>query len=308
MSKVVKNHRKGDMFNDRVRDERIGHLRKTEFVHELQPVESCFLHLAEKHGINTSYDVVADEALHFETLSYTEWGSNFLVSPLQYEVRVDCIKEAQFSPEPTQDWVGYYKQVLKDKNANKYTNREEPRHEPRENVVILVGTNKLKSSIDIEKLQWLARQNDGKIWFKPHPLTTWEYIGFLQDKLGWDNVLERDEDMYFYLENAKKVYSTHFSESLLYASVLGKQTEPVDIYKMRMQGGFYHLNNFLFKNQFNEDYAEQINRVLSCSRSGVFNPRIDPNWKNKMDMYFEYIMDVRSRYHRWYRPHKLNKK
>ena len=302
------NKRQGDMFNDRLRDEKIGHLRKSNVIDTLRPVEDKFIELAGKYDIETSYDVVADEAMYFRTLSYTEWGTNFVVSPLQFDVRRDAIFESIVSPEPVYDYVGYYKQLIEEKQANKYIERKEPKHETRDLVVILVGTNKLKDSIDIDKLVWLAKNNDGNIWFKPHPLTTWEYVGFLQDRLGWNNVLDRDEDMIYYIQGAKKVYTTHFSESLLYSSILGKETEPVDIYAKRERSGFYHLSQFLFKNQFNSDWETQINRVLSCSRSGVFNPVVQDNWEQNMEMYFDYIMGVRDRYHRWYRPHKFNKK
>lgn len=302
------NKRKGDMFNERLRDEKIGHLRKSNVIDTLKPVEDYFIELAEKWNIKTSYDVVADEAMKFETLSYTEWGTNFVISPLQYEVRRDCITESLMSPEPVYDYVGYYKDLITKKQANKYVDRVEPKHDPRKLVVILVGTNKLKDSIDIEKLVWLAKRNDGDIWFKPHPLTTHEYIGWLQDRLGVNNVLERDEDMLHYILGAEKVYTTHYSESLLYSSILGKPTEPVDIYAKRERSGFFHLSHFLFKNQFNEDAEVQINRVLSCSRSGVINPVVQEDWKEKMEAYFEYIMNTREKYSFWYRPHKLAKK
>lgn len=302
------NHKRvGDMFNERIRYERIGHLKKTNFIHELKEVEEYFLELTDEIGLKTSYDVVANESMSFETVGYTEWAGNFLMFPLQTELRQDSITECLFSPEPAQDWVEYYKESLKNKTANKYEDRDEPSTEPKDNVVILVGTNKLKSSIDMDKLIWLSKTKGDNILFKPHPLTTNEYIGLLMDKLGDEKVLKRDEDMYFYLQNANKVYSTHFSESLLFASILGKETEPVDLYHMRTMGGFFHINNMLFKNQFNHENLAVINKVLSCSRSGVINPRIDPNWKEKMVTYLEYLKIQQDKYKFWYAK-KLKKR
>lgn len=292
--------RVGDMFNERVRYERIGHLHKTNFIHELREVEEYFLELSEEYNIKTSYDVVANEAMSFKTLGYTEWAGNFLIFPLQNEIRQDSIIDCLHSPEPCQDWVSYYKKVLEDKNANKYEKRLEPSREPKDNIVVLVGTNKLKSSIDIDKLVWLSKTKKGNILFKPHPLTTNEYIGLLMDKLGEENILKRDEDLYFYIQNSKKVYTTHFSESLLFASVLGKETEPIDLYRSRQTGGFFHINNMLFKNQFNSHNLDVINKVLSCSRSGVINPRVDSNWKEKMEAYMIWAADTREKYKVWY--------
>lgn len=299
---MQKDHeRVGDMFNERVRTERIGHLHKTDFIHELREVEDHFIETAQKYKIKTSYDVVANEALNFDTMGYTEWAGNFLMFPLQTELRLDSINECLHSPEPSQDWVSYFKGNLDKGVANKYEDRLEPLTEPKDYIVILVGTNKLKTSIDLEKLRWLGKKYEGNILFKPHPLTTNEYIGYLMDRVGEDQVLKRDEDMMHYIKHSKKVYTTHFSESLLWASVLGKETEPVDLYKARQFGGFYHINQFLFKNQFNgENTADVINKVLSCSRSGVINPRIDPNWRDKMEAYFNYMDMQRQKYFFWY--------
>ena len=297
----MKDHlRVGDMFNERVRYERIGHLHKTKFIHELREVEDHFIELAQEYKVKTSYDVVANEALSFETMGYTEWAGNFLMFPLQTELRLDSITECLHSPEPSQDWVGYFRENLEAGLANKYEDRQEPSTEPRENIVILVGTNKLKTSVDINKLKWLTNKHKGKILFKPHPLTTNEYIGFLMDKLGEENVLKRDEDMMHYIKHSKKVYTTHFSESLLWASILGKETEPVDLYDVRAMGGFYHINQFLFKNQFGNGSEDTINRVLSCSRSGIINPRIDQDWKAKMEAYIQYMLAMKERYFNWY--------
>lgn len=307
MIKSKRNHRVGEMFDERLRDERIGHLRKTKFIEELRECEEYFLELVSKRDIKTAYDVVANESINFQTIGYTEWGGNFLMYPLQYELRRDCIVECLMSPEPVSDWVGYYKQVLEDKNANKYIKRGKPTQKAKEAIVVLVGTNKLKGSVDIDKLNWMVKRHEGNIWFKPHPLTTFEYIGFLKDRVGFDHVLERDEDLFYYVQNSDKVYTTHFSESLIYASILGKETEPVDLYETQQRGGFSHISNFLFKNQFNENYEEIINRVFSCSRSGIINPRVEPHWKEKMEMYVDYILAVRENYKFWYKRQRANK-
>ena len=301
--------RVGDMFNERVRTERIGHLHKTDFIHELREVEEYFIETCQKYEIKTSYDVVANEAMNFDTMGYTEWAGNFLMFPLQTELRLDSMTDCLMSPEPSQDWVSYFKDNLDKGVANKYEDRLEPLTEPKDNIVILVGTNKLKTSIDLDKLKWLAKKYEGNILFKPHPLTTNEFIGFLMDRLGEHQVLKRDEDMMHYIRNSKRVYTTHFSESLLWASVLGKETEPVDLYNARTMGGFYHLNQFLFKNQFNGEAANDIiNKVLSCSRSGVINPRIDVNWKEKLEAYVEYMAAQREKYFYWYAKNNNKKK
>jgi hypothetical protein len=298
----------GEMFSERVRDERIGHLRKSNIIDDLKPVEKYFLEKTAELDVETAYDVIANESLNFKTIGYTDWGTNFLMYPLQYEIRRDCIFESQMSPEPVVDYVSYYKNLLAEKNTNKYKNRIEANREARDAVAILVGTNKLKEQVDIGKLQWIYDKHEGSVWFKPHPLTTHEFVGYIMDKIGKDCTLDRDEDMFPYIENSKKIYTTHYSESVIYAAILGKEFEPMDRYEQSERGGFSHVSNFLFKNQFNPQYGEIINRVFSCSRSGIINPRVDINWKEKIDLYLDYVLTIREQYVTWYRrqPAKKN--
>lgn len=302
-----KQRRAGEMFSERVRDERIGHLKKTKLIGDLREVEEYFLELTKDMDIETSYDVIANESLNFKTIGYTDWGTNFLMYPLQYEIRQDCMTEAFMSPEPVVDYVKYYEDRLMKKEANKYEGRLEPTKEPREALVILVGTNKLKQQVDIDKLIYIYNVHEGNILFKPHPLTTHEFIGFLKDKVGDECVLDRDEDMFHYIKRSEMIYTTHYSESVIYSAILGKKFEPIDRYEQQQRGGFSHVSNFLFKNQFNPEAKEIINRVFSCSRSGIINPRIDKDWKLKMRTYIDYIMHLRELYKPWYRRQEARK-
>ena len=57
----------------------------------------------------------------------------------------------------------------------------------------------------------------------------------------------------------KAVYTTHISESAIYAALLGKRIEPIDVWNNIMHGSFSCINNYLFTNQDNiKEYINQM--------------------------------------------------
>jgi hypothetical protein len=114
--------------------------------------------------------------------------------------------------------------------------------------------------------------------------------------------------MYYFLENAERIYSTHISESVLYAVALGKEVQPTDVYNMMERGSFFHLNHPLYDNQ--EFGKEWINKTFSSYKSGVINPSVDKDWKNKVDSYIQYITEKREKYKGWFisKPEKIKAK
>ena len=104
--------------------------------------------------------------------------------------------------------------------------------------------------------------------------------------------------MYYYLQKAKGVYTTHISESCLYGVILGKDTQPIDVWNNIQRGSFYCINNHLL---YHQKYARgYVNKTFSCYKSGIINPELDKNWKEKVDKYFDYILEKRSLYKNWF--------
>ena len=298
------------MFDNEETQKRIGdRVKKSTYLNSLKEVELYFRNSVEKIGLDSTYDVTAIENPYFKTFGYTEWGTSFIAYPLNNDLREQQIFDSLVVPnEKTNDWSSYLNKVLKSKSPNKYIDRKEPTKEKRENIVVLLGSNKLNEVICINKCIELSKKYDGNIWFKPHPLTTHELVGFIKDRVGENNVLDRDDDLYYYLKNSKKVFGTCYTESILYASVLGLDREPIDRYNRRSRAGFYHINKILF-NIPSKIAGDSINKILSNPRSGVFNPRVDNDWKLKIDQYLEYMASIRNNYENWYwEPKKENKK
>lgn len=290
-----------EMFNKKVLAERIGPLKKNDKLNDLEQVERYVIKKCKELGLEHSYDVIAEEMPYFRTMGYTEYATNFMMQPLNLKMRMGQVTDAyDDNVEDVQDWASYFRANIEGKTANKYQERNEEfeRYGNKSVLVVLPGSNKLKSNCCLNKLIAIAKEHKGDIYFKPHPITTHAVIGEIKDLFGEESILPRDIDVYHFLQKAEKVYTTHISETALYAIMLGKQVEPIDVWNNVHQGSFYTINAPLFDNRDNGD--EWVNRVFSSPKSGIINPAIDLDWRSKVDQYFEYIFNKRKYYKGWY--------
>jgi pterin-4a-carbinolamine dehydratase len=289
-----------EMFNNKVLKERIGPLKKTKNLDILEQVEGYVIRKSKENNLEHSYDVIAEEMPYFKTMGYTEYATNFYCQPLNSKFRTEAIIDAYNDECEIVDYASYLANNVKSKLSNKYTDRKQDfeKYEDKDYLVVLPGSNKLKQVACLNKLRKVKERHGDNIYFKPHPITTHAIIGEIKDFFGEDCILPRDIDMYYFLEKAKKVYTTHISESAVYSVALGKEIEPIDVWNQQHRGSFYAINHRLFDNQ--ENGVDFINRVFSSSKSGFFNPNLEENWKHKVDQYFEYIISKRNKYRNWY--------
>lgn len=280
------------MFNRQSIKERIGDIEKSSSLHHLKECERYFLKLAKKYRIEHAYDVVANELTYFKTIQYTEWAHCFSMNPLQQELRVAQMEHAYLSSDVDKyDFMGYLRDKAVKGASNKYKHIKQHVIEPRDHLIVPVGSNKLKDTICLNKLCYLRDKYDGNIWFKPHPLTTHALVGELRDILG-DMVLDRDVDMYSLMINAETIHTSHMSESCVYAVALGKEIDPIDVYNRVHEGSFYHINRMMFLTS--EPHAT-MQSCLNGVECGIVNPEIQEDWQSRMDQYFEYIFDQREK-------------
>jgi len=287
------------MFNKKELEKRIGPLKKNDKLYDLEQVEGYVLRKCQEAGLEHSYDVVAEEMPYFKTLAYTEYAGNFYMQPLNFMMRNEQMADAWADNIKQKDRVDYVSYLVKNvvgDNANKYKGRQEEidKYPAKDYLVVLPGSNKLRENVCLNKLKHIVNKHGNNVLFKPHPITTHQIIGELKDFFGEENILPKNVDMYYYMQKAKGVYSTHISESPLYASVLGKSIEPVDVWNNIQRGSFYCINSFLYFHQSNiKDY---VNRTFSSYKSGIINPVVDKNWKEKVDKYMEYICKKKEKF------------
>lgn len=285
-----------EMLNKKSMQERIGGVQKSTTLNHLKEVEKHFLKQIKRYKVETSYDVIANELPYFKTLNYTEWAHCFIMHPLQQELRMKQMRDAyEEDSEVKVDYAAYFANRILNGQSNKYEHIKSAIDEVkgRENLVVLVGSNKLKDRICLNKLRWIRDTHEDEVYFKPHPLTTYQLVGELKDILGNEYVLDRDEDMYAYLIQAETVYTSHMSESAVYAVSLDKTIEPIDVYNKVEQGSFYHINKFLFDEKNPKDW---LNTTLNSSKCGIVNPEVDSKWRERIDEYLDYIMSSRDKY------------
>ena len=290
-----------EMFNKKELDKRIGPLKKSKNLDGLEQIEGYVIRKCSELGIETSYDVLAEEMPYFKTMAYTEFATSFYFQPLNVKLRNEMMIDAyNDNVKDPDDWSSYLVGNVLKKNANKYEDRKEKTKQwpAKDCLVVLPGSNKVKTNVCLNRLQLISKTHGDNVYFKPHPITTHQIVGELKDFFGEDNILPKDVDMYYYLQKAKHVYTTHLSESAIYAAVLGKSISPVDVWNNIQHGSFACINNHLFTNQKN--VKEYINRCFSSPKSGIINPAVDKDWKKKVDQYLEYICEKRNVYENWF--------
>lgn len=289
-----------EMFDKEALKERLGDLNKNTYLNILKPVEEYAIELFTEKGIECSYDVIAEEMPYFKTMGYTEYATTFTFQPLNLKMRYEMILDAERDNATILDFTSYFKSNINNNVANKYSDRSESfdKYPSKDNLVVLVGSNKIKERACLNKLKDIKATHGDNVYFKPHPITTHAVIGELKDLFGEDCILPREIDLYHFLVKAKKVYSSHMSESVLYSVALGKEVEPYDVYNNINMSSFYNINDGLFDNQANGQ--EWINKVFSSHMSGFINPKVDTDWKLKVEQYASYITEKRNKYNNWY--------
>jgi hypothetical protein len=298
-----------EMFNKKELQGRIGPLKKSKSLYDLEQVEGYVIRRASELGLETSYDVMAEEMPYFKTLAYTEYAGCFYLQPLNFKLRNEQMQEAWHdSDSEIVDYHSWFVDKVVNNNNNKYTDREDVSNKyPAKNaIVVLPGSNKVRENVCLNKLKWIKQKYGDNVYFKPHPITTHQIIGELKDFFGEDCILPRDADMYYFLQKANEVYTTHISESCLYAVALGKPTQPIDVWNNIQRGSFYCINNYLMYHQMSG--KEYINKTFSSYKSGIINPAVDKDWRKKVDAYLDWIYLRRECYKNWFLADEPKKK
>lgn len=283
-----------EMFDPKSMQERIGDMPKSPTLRHLEDCERHFIKACKKVGIEFAYDVVANELPYFKTFGYTEYAHCFMMNPLQQELRLQQWEDA-YADDTKADynWTEYFSSNINNATANKYSHIKETLPSGRvfkKHLIAPVGSNKLKQTVCLNKLTYIKNTyGSANVWFKPHPLTTHALVGELKDILG-DIVLDREENLYCLLQRCETLHTTHMSESAIYGACLGKRLDPIDVYQEAFKGSFYPINKHLFTQA---DPKAWVQRALASPKCGIVNPKLQEDWKQRIDQYVEYMMDLR---------------
>lgn len=261
----------------------------------LKPVEKRFIDLCVSEGIEYSHDCTANENPFFKTLNYTSFCGMFIMHPLQFELTLFQTYDAKADNKQPIGHLDWIKNKIDNKNISKYTNKKENsinfdliKHA--KSLVVLPGGNKFNSQIDKNKLAFLCRSYGKNLLIKPHPVSEDAFIDSLKIYGVKSILVDKNVDLYSLLNKVNKVYTTHISETSLTSLLLGKKIEPIDKVDRRLIGSFSHINHFLFTER---EPLNVIDSIFASPKSGIIQPNVDKNWEEKMEQYFEYILQKR---------------
>jgi hypothetical protein len=291
---------KTPMTDENLHEQAIGHeIQFSENVKKLLDVEQYFIQECTKKKVFWSYDVTANEPLYFGTINYTTFAGTFIIHPLQPEMRFRQMHDALRDSVQEKDFVSFFRQKIESKTANKYTDRKKLVEKQYEAIVVLPGDNKIKSHICRRKLKQIIERHGDNVIFKPHPLTRPQTLVELKELIGAkdSHFAPIESDLYDILVNCEYVYTSHLSESAIYSVAIDKSISPIDQFDNRHLSSFAHINHFLFHDF---EPKKTINQLFSSYKSGIICPAVDTNWKEKIDLYLDYILKAREKIKNYY--------
>lgn len=289
------------LFDDKENHDRLGDIvsLKNEYRNMEEPI-NFLLSIMENYETDVSHDLSAAERPYFKTLNYTTFGKSLMLAPLQPDLAQQQIIDSIIdNKQDKQNYVDYFANVVKTNRANKYNEPNRKTDYKCNALVVLPGGNKLFTNVCMNKIGYILDEHGKLAVFKPHPLTSKEDLAEFKKRLGnrynLATILDPYDDLYYYMQKAEIVYTSHCSESALYAACLDKEISPIDTFQTRIFNSFSHVNARLFMN----NDLELINKMFSSYKSGLILPEIHTDWKDRIEKYVRYIHDMRKavRYH-----------
>ena len=282
------------LFDGEHQEKHIGQLKFSDNIKKLSDLENFFIDECTRRRVFWSFDVSSVEPLYFDTINYTTYAGCFIMHPLHPEMAQRQMYDATRNNDASVDFLSYFKNKIENKSANKYDKENQKIEGDYDAVVVLPGNNKIMTNVCMKKLQWIMDQHGDRVLFKPHPLTGQDLVDKIKEKINRRETTFApiDSDLYEVLPNVDTVYTSHISESAMYATAIGKTISPIDQFEKRQPSAFGHINYFLFNEL---DPVSMINPMLSSHKSGIVCPEIEDNWQEKIVMYLDYILEIREK-------------
>jgi len=251
-------------------------------------------------GIKLAYDCTAVEELYFDTINYTTFAGFFMLHPLTFEQSLRQITDAYadtVKPIGHTDWIR--NKIEKENTFSKYNYINKSDSTGAEALVVLPGGNKIKKHCCAGKMEYILNKHGRKnVLFKRHPISYEGVYDELSEFLGGINYADTNSDLFELMKDSDFIYSTMISESALVAHILEKEVGHIDLLQNRDTGSFSHINYYLYTHPNPVEWAD---KTFASPKSGIIHPEIDKDWKQKVDDYLEYIVQLRGFYKEAYR-------
>ena len=268
----------------------------SENVQDRSDIEEYIRLKCKEYGVESSFDVTAQENPHFKTINYTTYAGMLIIHPLEFGQTLFQMYDAKADNLPDAGHIDYLRDKVMSGKMQKYNARNNV-HDDFEAVAVLCGHNKFKQHIDSKKLDQLVKKYGKRLAIKPHPISEPRLLEHLKIYSEFSTLLDINDSLYDAIHNSKKVYTTHISETALTGLLAGKEVEPIDHYQQRFCGSFGHLNHFCFTE---DKPLETLTTIFASPKSGVICPEVDVNWSDKIDQYFSYTLSRRNKLKGYY--------
>jgi hypothetical protein len=251
----------------------------------LKPIEDKARELAP---LPISYDIARVQPPWFSEFMYSEMLGGMMVAPQSSEIAARMLQYEL--DNPTSSTYNVVPEIFNRQKLDKYKLDDAVSKPNATKIIFPPGSNIVRECLSRDTVSH-AMFDDKSIVIKPHPMSLDETLRDFGLAFGYDRVIPPKESGMKYLLNAEEVWVTTATEIGLYAILLGKPIHNATVYAFESRGAYSHFYRFLWKLSI-DDRNKTLTQLLNSPYSGFFHPN-DPNYEEKMKIYFEKVMELR---------------
>jgi hypothetical protein len=239
---------------------------KVNSLSKVERVEDYLVSECEKRGINLSHDTMAEEPLEFKSIGYGFCAGSIIAYPQSTQAYNAYLIEAMRKSTDSKDYSDMFSNPI-----DKYTAKKKFKIKKIDKLVVLPGTNILRSLVDKNILLRLAKE---KAYAKVHPIMNKEDTKIMKS-IFKDRLIGAEYSLYDVFNVADSIYTTTASESAIYATMNDKNLYSIEEDGHNFRGAYSPIINTLFWAKNKQDRRNTFNTLCNSSISNVFNPKDD---------------------------------
>lgn len=233
-----------------------------------------------------TYDVNCLQGMNFSEYSYTELVGGMYIRTQSTEANTRLIHAAsqQESDISVIDkWA--------EKICDKYELEELPKNFRQVNNVIFIPGDNMSDLVNRDNLHRLLHENP-EAMIKPHPLTNDGYYTHLCREYGADRILNPKLSGINLLKNAENIFTTSASELGIIATVLGKNTINIGMFRYEAIGTYYAITRALF---LSDNPKQTLANIVNCVWSGCIMPWQE-NLEERIQSFYQSTLEIRDEF------------
>jgi len=248
--------------------------------HNLEDIEAYLIDECDKRNIELSHDTMAEEPLNFKSIGYGYCAGSIIAYPQSTAAYNTYLIEAisPINQSKYNDNTSIFANPI-----DKYKAKEEFSATDLDTLVVLPGTNILRSLVDRNLLYKLAKEG---AYAKIHPITVPEDIEELT-RIFDKKIIGNEYGLYNLFNKAENIYTTTASETAIYATMNNKNLYSLEEAGHKFKGAYSPIINFLFWTDNKEDRKQLFNALYNSSISNIFNPK--DNYKLRIDNFLNKV-------------------